>query len=254
MLNGCFQSTPESPQQAVEEAMSQLSLAGTAWEVESFGGPDDLLPVLPDTRPTVNYLAERYAGSGGCNWYLGVYGTDGSNLRMETPATTTLICEPAGIMQQEAQFMTSLLNVTEYKMEGDKLAAYTVENQRLMTLVPSQPAPFEGTTWSLKLIYDDRRWQPVIPLSSVTAQFEAGQMSGSAGCNTYTATTAGEGERLMVSNVTATEKACADPTGVMDQETAYLSALSSVTEYRAVGHALALLNGNGEAVLMFGAE
>ena len=55
---------------------------------ESFGGPDEPLPVLPDTRLTVNYLVERYAGSGGCNWYLGVYSTDGSSLRMQTPATT----------------------------------------------------------------------------------------------------------------------------------------------------------------------
>ena len=253
-LSGCFQSTPESPQEAVEEKVSQLSLAGTAWEAESFGGPDDTLPVLPDMRPTVNYLVERYAGSGGCNWYLGVYSTDGSSLRMQTPATTRTICESAEIMQQEGLFMDSLLNVTEYRMEGDKLLAYTVENQRMLTLVPAQPSPFEGTVWELKFIYNGKEWQPVIPGTTVTAQFEGDQMSGSAGCNDYQATVTIEGETMTIGDVASTRKVCADPEGVMDQETILVSMLSSVTGYRAAGHALALLNADGQAILLFGAE
>jgi heat shock protein HslJ len=254
ILSSCSQSTPESPQEAVEEKVSQLSLAGTAWEAESFGGPDDTLPVLPDTRLTVNYLIERYAGSGGCNWYLGVYSTDGSSLRMQTPATTRLICESAEIMQQEGLFMNSLLDVTEYRMEGDKLVAYTVEDQRLLTLVPAQPTPFEGTTWDLKFIYNGKEWQPVIPGSTVTAQFEGDQISGSAGCNNYHATATREGETLTIGDVASTRKACADPEGVMDQETTVLSMLPSVTGYQAAGYALALLDADGQAILMFGAQ
>jgi len=253
-LSGCSQSTPESPQEAVEEKVSQLSLAGTAWELESFGGPDDTIPVLPDTRPTVNYLVERYAGSGGCNWYLGVYSTDGSSLRMQMPAQTRLICESQEVMEQEGTFVGALLNVTEYKIEGDKLVAYTVEDQRMLTLVPAQPAPFEGTTWDLKFIYNGKEWQPVIPGTTVTAQVEGDQMSGSAGCNNYQTTVAIEGETLTIGTVVSTRKACAEPEGVMDQETLYVSTLSSVTGYQAAGYALALLDADGQAILVFGAQ
>jgi heat shock protein HslJ len=254
VLSSCGQSTPESPQEAVEETISQLSLAGTAWEVESFGGPDDTLPVLPDVRPTVNYLVERYAGSGGCNWYSGVYNTDGSSLRMQTPATTRTICESAEVMQQEGLFMDSLVNVTGYRMEGDKLVAYTVEDQRMLTFVPAQPVPFEGTTWELKFIYDGKRWQPVIPGTTVTAQFEGDQMSGSAGCNNYNAAVAIEGDTMTIGDAASTRKACTDPEGVMDQETTFLSMLPSVAGYTAAGHALALLDADGQAILLFGAE
>ena len=254
ILGGCSQGTPESPQEVVEETVSQLSLAGTAWEAESFGGPDDTLPVLPDTRLTVNYLVERYAGSGGCNWYLGVYSTDGSSLRMQTPATTWALCESAEIMQQEGFFLDSLVNVTEYRMEGDKLAAYTVENQRMLTLVPAQPVPLEGTTWDLKFIYNGKEWQPVIPGSTVTAQFDGDQLSGSAGCNSYNATVTIEGETMTISDAASTRKACADPEGVMDQETLYLSTLSSVTGYQGAGYALSLVDADGQAILVFGAE
>jgi len=253
-LSACFQSTPETPKEAVEEKVAQLSLAGTSWEVESFGGPDDTVPVLPDVRPTVNYLVERYAGSGGCNWYVGIYSTDGSSLRMQTPATTRTICELPEVNEQEALFMTSLLNVTEHRIEGDKLVVYTVENQRMVTFVPAQPAPFEGTIWDLKFIYNGKEWQLVIPGSPVTAQFEGDQVSGLAGCNTYQAAVTIEGETMTIGDVASTRKACAEPEGVMDQETMILSMLPSVAGYATAGHALALLDVDGQAILMFGAQ
>ncbi|MCB0181966.1 MAG: META domain-containing protein [Anaerolineae bacterium] len=253
ILSGCSQSTPESPQEAAAEVKSQLALAGTAWELESIGGPDDLVPVLPDTRLSLNYFVERYAGYGGCNWFLGVYGTDGSSLRMQTPAATTIYCESEGVVQQEATYMTALVNVTEFKMEDGKLAAYTVEDQRLLTFKPAETVPFEGTTWELKLGWSGERWTPVVPLSTVTAQFEGDQMSGSGGCNNYSASIEKEGEQLTIGTVTGTEMACTDPDGVMEQETAYFSQLSSVAGYTVAGGSLALLDANGEAILLFGA-
>ena len=79
-------------------------------------------------------------------------------------------------------------------------------------------------------------------------------MSGSGGCNTYQATVTRDGETLTISNLTATEKSCTDPAGVMDQETDYFSMLSSVAGYQAAGHALALVDADGQAILLFGAE
>jgi len=252
MLSGCFQSTPESPQEAVAEVRAQLALAGTAWELESMGGPGDTVPVIPGSRLSLNYLVERYAGYGGCNWFMGVYDTDDSNLRMEIPTKTTIFCESESVTQQEATYMSALVNVTEYSIEDDKLIGYAVENQRLLTFKPVEDVPFEGTTWELKLGWDGNLWTPVIPLSSVTAQFEGDQMSGSGGCNSYSAPLKREGDQLTIGPVVGTEKACADPKGVMDQESAYFSQLSSVAGYTLAGGALALLDANGEAILLFG--
>jgi heat shock protein HslJ len=185
---------------------------------------------------------------------LGVYSTDGSSLRMETPTTTMLICKSADIMQQEGTFLESLANVTEYRKEGDRLMAYTVEDQRLLTLAPAQPVSFEGTTWDLKFVYDDDEWLSLISGSTITAQFEDDQMSGSAGCNSYNATVSKEGETLTISNVASTRKACAEPEGIMEQESLYLSKLSSVKGLKTVGDALALLDADGQAILVLGAR
>lgn len=73
-------------------------LAFTSWVLGSIGEPEDNLSVITGTRPSVNFMLERYIGTGGCNWFLGVYaaGEDGL-LRLRTPATSrTAICEPVG--------------------------------------------------------------------------------------------------------------------------------------------------------------
>ena len=77
-------------------------------------------------------------------------------------------------------------------------------------------------------------------------------MSGSGGCNSYSAPLEREGDQLTIGPVTGTEKACSDPDGVMDQEGAYFSQLSSVTGYNVAGGTLALLDANDEAILLFG--
>jgi heat shock protein HslJ len=157
-------------------------------------------------------------------------------------------------MNQEATYTTALVNTTEFKMEGDKLVAYTVDNQRLLTFSPAKPLPFETTTWMLKLFEQDGVWVPAVLGSEVTAQFEGEQVSGSAGCNSYSATVAKEGTKLTISEVNATAMACAEPDGLMAQEEIYLSALQTVAGYQQVGATLALLNSEGQPVLLFAGQ
>jgi len=251
IMTGCSQSTPESPQQSAEEVRDQLALAGTAWELESFGGAGDSVSVIPGSHLTVNYFVDRYAGYGGCNWFLGIYGLEGSTLRMNMPARTSIYCESEGVVEQESTYIGALTNITEYRMEGDKLVGYTVENQRLLTFKPAEHIPFEGTTWDLKLGWYNDNWVPVIALSTVTARFEGDQMTGLGGCNNYNASIEKEGEQLTIGPVTRTEMACSDPDGVMTQEDAYFSGLSSVAGYKVTGGTLALLDANGEAIMLF---
>jgi heat shock protein HslJ len=253
-LAGC-NPTPESPAQAVEEKASELQLAGTAWELESIGEPEDEIVAIEGTHPTLNMFVDRYVGFSGCNWFLGVYAVSDDTLRFQTPASTRLYCtEPPDVMNQEATYMTALVNITEFQMEGDKLLAFTVENQRLLTFSPAEPMPFETTTWVLKLFDQDGTWMPVILGSEVTAQFEGEQVSGSAGCNSYSGTVATEGAKLTISEVTATAMACPEPEGLMAQEEIYLSALGTVTGYQQAGVTLALLNSEGQPVLLFGGQ
>ncbi|MFN2125856.1 MAG: META domain-containing protein [Candidatus Promineifilaceae bacterium] len=249
VLSACTQSGSESPQQAVGVVKS---LAGTAWELEFLGEPDNPVPVIPGSRVGVNYFVERYDGYGGCNWFLGVYGLDDGNMRMETAATTTINCESQEITEQEQTFMAALLNVTQFRNEDNHMVGYTAQNQALLSLLPAQPVPFEGTTWEMKLNWDGEQWVPVLPLSTVTAQFEGDQVTGSGGCNSYSASVESDGNQLTIGPVAATRMACAEPVDIMQQEDAYFTQLASVASYSVAGSTLALLDANGEPILLFG--
>jgi hypothetical protein len=91
----------------------------------------------------------------------------------------------------------------------------------------------EGTTWLL---------DKTIPGSEVTALFANGQVSGSAGCNTYQgtyrSTRAADRNTIEFGPLATTRMMCDEP--LMEQEQLYLAALESATEYTVEGFALSI--------------
>ena len=89
--------------------------------------------------------------------------------------------------------------------------------------------------------------------TAITASFEGGRVAGSDGCNRYTAGyTLGPGASdLCIQPAAATRMLCAVPAGVMEQEAAYLAALSAVTRYRIEGDRLTLEAADGARVATF---
>jgi len=77
--------------------------------------------------------------------------------------------------------------------------------------------PFDGTRWELLFL----RKTQVLPGTSVTAAFEQGRVSGSAGCNTYSTSYQASGEHagsFAINDLTYTKIACSAPAGIMAQE------------------------------------
>jgi heat shock protein HslJ len=260
MLAACQPATPPTPTPELAEQVAQaaegLSLIGTSWQAEAFGGPEpeEQVLVMEDTRMTVNFGIERYAGNGGCNWFLGVYSVEGVSMRFMTPAQTRIYCEPDELMQQEATFMSSLWNIIEYRMDGEKLLGYTTGDQLLLTLVPADPVAFEGTTWTLAFQDYGNGASPFIPETEVTAVFNAGELSGSGGCNTYSTTYTLDGQAFDAAEVVSTRMACEEPEGVMDQETRFLQNLQDATKLIQTGSLLQLVNAEDETIAILGAR
>ena len=84
----------------------------------------------------------------------------------------------------------------------------------------------EGTSWTLVEI-DGRA--PAGESVSTLAFDQAGNVSGSAGCNTYTAIAATEGNTIAVGPLSTTRMACSGVTGL--QETAFLTAMGEVQSF-----------------------
>ncbi len=213
----------------VQELESAVELAQTAWELESFGDADEMIPVIPDTYPSVHFMAERYSGYNGCDWFLGVYRVDGNTVRMEMPAATQYGCgeDQTDLIDQAATYTDGLENITVYELADGKLLLYTAEDQLLLTMAPLESLPFEGTTWNLKFLASEGAfWQPLAADTAITATFDGERMTGNAGCNEYAATFTRDENQFYLDELTVTEKSCSEPEGVMDQEEDYLSMLA----------------------------
>ncbi|MCO6449988.1 MAG: PKD domain-containing protein [Caldilineales bacterium] len=100
------------------------------------------------------------------------------------------------------------------------------------TPTPSTP-PLEGITWRLN---------DTLPDTEITTLFNNLQVTGSAGCNTYTGTYSVNGANISIVISTTTNASC--PPEVMQQEQNFLAQLQASTTYSIDG-ALMQLAGNG---------
>jgi heat shock protein HslJ len=82
--------------------------------------------------------------------------------------------------------------------------------------------------------------------TSLTAVFdESGRLSGSAGCNRFTAAYTATDTELRIKAAASTRMFCGDPPGVMEQEAAFLAALGEAVRFRLEEDSLLLLDAAG---------
>ena len=145
------------------------------------------------------------------------------------------------------------------------LAAMLMLIGALVACTVSTPAPaasppadvdttqLTASVWQL-VQYQNRAGEsvPVLEGTEITAIFgEDGSLVGSAGCNSYTANYKTEGGAIAIGAVAATQKACAAPEGVMEQESSYIAALSLVLGWSVDGAELVLNDGSGNQLLTY---
>lgn len=149
-------------------------------------------------------------------------------------------------MQQALAYITALKQAATYKINGQQLTLLDACGKTL-TAFTSQSSELGGTSW-IVTGYNNGN-QAVVSIligSELTADFSAdGKLSGSAGCNNYTAMYAVSGKKIKIGRIASTRKMCADLAGVMEQETQYVKALETAATYRWDGNYLELRTTDG---------
>lgn len=108
---------------------------------------------------------------------------------------------------------------------------------------PEDQPSLQSTSWTLTALGDVGNVSPALENSEVTIEFDAGEVSGSAGCNQYFGSySAGRDGTFSVDNMAWTEMACLEP-GVMEQEQEYLSTLLEAESYAATDTSLTITGG-----------
>jgi heat shock protein HslJ len=115
-------------------------------------------------------------------------------------------------------------------------------------------ANLEGVQWSL-VSYVDKAGNEakLLPDTRITAEFKEGRVSGTGGCNAYSAPYEAKDGKISVGSGISTMMMCS-PQAVMDQESAYLKALRAAAGYKIDGDRLTLSDAKGAALLTFRAE
>lgn len=111
----------------------------------------------------------------------------------------------------------------------------------------SGSTPLEGTPWTL-----DNTSLPTTSDAVITAEFSGGQVTGTSGCNRYTASYQTSGSELSVDGPpAATAMACAPP--LADAEATFLAKLVEVSRFEISGSRLDLRDAGGSTILSFSA-
>jgi heat shock protein HslJ len=120
----------DGTQLVVYTAQSQ-DLAGTEWDVTNYNnGNQAVVGVLEGTTLTASFDKDgNLSGNSGCNQYTGTYKVDGNQITIGPLASTMMMCsDPAGVMDQEAQYLAALQSAASYRIEGNVLELRTKDD------------------------------------------------------------------------------------------------------------------------------
>jgi heat shock protein HslJ len=103
-------------------------LTGTNWEVIGYNnGKQAVVSVMGGTSMTASFGKDgNLTGSAGCNHYNGPYKVTGNQITISPPVSTAMFCnDPAGVMDQERQYLAALGTAATYQIEGTALELRT---------------------------------------------------------------------------------------------------------------------------------
>jgi len=202
------------------------NLAGTAWILSTLHGRS----LVAGSTVTLRFEGDRVQGSDGCNRYSAPYAASGSTLEVGPAIASTRMACAQPLMDQAEAFMRVLAQARAYRIQAGQLELLTADGKLLARHAP-QPQTLAGTSWRVTGYNNGREAVvSVIAGTNVTMTFSTdGRVSGSAGCNRYSAPYVSEGPKLTFGAIAATRRMCTLPEGVMEQEQRFVKALEAVT-------------------------
>jgi heat shock protein HslJ len=206
-----------------------MDLEGPTWRLVALGEKNESTLGSARAAVTARFGQGQVSGSSGCNHYQGSYKVEGTQLTVGPLAGTMMACPPP-VMEIEDAFRGAFAGGGRFAVENGRLTL--TANAGSVLVFQAQPEPsLEGPTWGVTG-YNNGRQAVVSPLlhTELTLVFRGGSISGSSGCNSYTASYTRDGDRLTIGPLASTRKACPG-TDVMQQEQEFLAALAAAATW-----------------------
>lgn len=236
LLNACA---------AMTDVSTAPPLEGTRWRLTDLRGQ----ALSEGPAPTLQIEGTRASGSDGCNRYTGPYTRTGADIRIGPGLAGTRMACPDHLQKRADVFARVLDDTRRYRAQttptGDRLELLGIDGS-VIALFTAQSQALPGTRWEVTGINDGR--QAVVSVQTgtrVTLAFDGqGRVTGSAGCNRFTARFEAGPGAVRIETPAATRIACPEP-GVMAQEQAFLRALEAARTARIEADQLELRDADG---------
>ncbi len=171
-------------------AQSQ-DLSGTSWQVISYNnGKQAVVSVLNDTFVTLEFGADgALSGKGGCNTYSGTYKVTGDQIVVGPLISTKMACNsPAGVMDQETQYLSALQGAASYQIDGTGLDLRNKDGTLAVQAVTAPANSIQGILWQWVSVINQTTGETItVPdPSKYTITFKTdGTLEGIADCNNF---------------------------------------------------------------------
>ena len=214
----------------------RMPLEGPQWVLTGIGPMDNPQPPIEGAMFTANFSRQFGMPSGvksggtGCNDYTSSYFATADEIKVNLPQTSQNACSD-GQMEAEQGYFLGLNAAREYRILGNELQVFY--DNYMLIFEGSFPeaetgslTPLDGTIWWLTSIDTF----VVVPGSEITIAFginpdgKTGAVSGSGGCNTYSAEIT---DVFTLGPINLSAALCDIPEDVMEQESAFLNVLQN---------------------------
>ncbi len=246
----------KTPKQPVGKP--DLTLKDSQWQLRILHGRR----TLADPPVSLHFAQGKVSGSAGCNSYSGLYTkTINGVCRFSKITLTEKTCQQDEIMKQERDFVAVLKDTAACDLAEDKQQLFLKDKTGTvlaMFISPKkaqeEPQELAGTAWRADSFSDGQGSMTQLyswhrPL---TVEFgKDGRLSGSAGCNSYSAAFTADPADLSFKfdMIKMTGNQCA-PERVMAQEGSFMAALYSAASYQLEDKTLILKDAEGNAAVV----
>jgi heat shock protein HslJ len=239
----------ETSSQVVEDGPK---LVGTPWywDQTTMNNGEMLVPDNPASYTVQFFPDSSILIQADCNQVIGTYTVEGSSITIQMGPVILAACPPGSLSDQ---FVANLNEAAIYTIQDDKLLIGLRMDSGTMQFAAPLSTDLAGTSWVVTG-YNNGTQAVVSPIigTELTATFgEDGNLTGSAGCNDYSASYQVDGNNISIGPVIATLKECGTPAGIMEQELQYLAALETAATYKIQGNFLEMRTAEGSLAVTF---
>lgn len=213
------------------------------WTLLRGSGPDGPLALVTGSPVTLTLKGSELSGRAACNSYGGSARVTDTGFVPGEIAATQMACADPAVMALESGYLGALRAVRTASLDGDRLVLRGDGVVLVLTRqAPVEPAPFEGTRWTLGTLYSGETSSSVV--GEPWLLFEGGRVTGVAGCSQVAGSYRLDGTALTVSDLVLTPPAAASCTAeAAAQDEHVRSVLSAEVTVTVDGRQVTLMSG-----------